>query len=173
MKLAAFLAALDLYTGRIPLGELVRRLRELDLGLDEVAPFMRFAEGTYRRNLMHEGPAYQALVICWRNGQRSPIHDHRGSSCAVRVLKGEAVETLFSHTRSGIFPSRSRRCSAGDVLASQDAEIHQVSNLAEDGGDLVSLHVYSPPLLAMGVYSLFHPLVAEFQEELLIDGGGI
>ena len=44
---------------------------------------------------------YQAWVMCWRNGQRSPIHDHKGSSCAVRVLRGTLTETLFAFAPNG------------------------------------------------------------------------
>ena len=96
----------------------------------------------------------------------------------MRVLKGEAVETVFERTRSGmVFAVRSLTHAPGGVCATQDADIHQVSNLAEDGGDLVTLHVYSPPLLNMGTYSLFDPQVRAFHEpvheDALVDGGGI
>src|SRR5205807_7632445 len=40
-------------------------------------------------------------VLCWRNGQRSPIHDHRGSSCGVRVLRGTMTETQFAFAPNG------------------------------------------------------------------------
>ena len=37
---------------------------------------------------------------------------------------------------------------------SQDSDLHQVSNLQDGDADLVTLHVYSPPLRWMGTYSL-------------------
>jgi cysteine dioxygenase len=40
------------------------------------------------------------------------------------------------------------------VLVSLDADMHQVSNLQPGDADLVTLHVYSPPLRQMGTYSL-------------------
>jgi cysteine dioxygenase len=143
-----------------------------------VTPYVVFGDGTYRRNLMHAGPAYQALVLCWRNGQRSPIHDHQGSSCGVRVLAGTALETVFTRARNRmIYADRSREIGPGTVCATEDDDIHQVSNLAEDGGDLVTIHVYSPPLLRMGTYSLFDSEVKSFlepvYEDALLDGGGI
>ena len=163
---------------RIPLPELQEALSGLAVSLDDVRPWLHFGAVTYRRNLVHAGPAYQALVLCWRNGQRSPIHDHAGSSCGVRVLSGQAVETVFRRTRAGmVYAARSNIHEPGSVCATQDADIHQVSNLADDGGDLVTLHVYSPPLLNMGTYSLFDPHVRPFHEpvheEILVDGGGI
>lgn len=176
--LPVLLKRLDAWTGRIPLGDLQAALEDLAISLDDVRPSLVFGADTYRRNLLHSGPAYQALVLCWRNGQRSPIHDHAGSSCGVRVLAGEALETVFDRTRAGmVYAVRSSTLRAGGVCATQDSDIHQVSNLADDGGDLVTLHVYSPPLLNMGTYSLFDPDVRPFHEpvheEMLVDGGGI
>src|SRR5262249_54482889 len=86
---------LDGLRERAPLAELVAQLDELDVDADDVAPFLRFSGRGYTRNLMHGGPWYNVLVLCWKNGQRSPIHDHKGSSCGVRVLRGTATETLF------------------------------------------------------------------------------
>ena len=178
MRIEELCRELDRHRHRIPLAELEAALRELEIRREDVARFALFDPDTYRRNLMHAGPAYQALILCWRNGQRSPIHDHRGSSCGVLVLEGVAVETVFERTRSGmVYATRSHEHSAGSVCATQDADIHQVSNLQEDAADLVTLHVYSPPLLSMGTYSLFDPVIREFldpvYEELLVDGGGI
>ena len=172
------LEELDDWRERIPLPELKRALADLTVTLEDVRPFVKFDGDGYRRNLMHSGPVYQALVLCWRNGQRSPIHDHRGSSCGVRVLHGTALETVFERARNRmIYAVRSHEMKPGSICATQDDDIHQVSNLAADGGDLVTLHVYSPPLLQMGTYSLFDTEVKPFfepvHEEALVDGGGI
>jgi cysteine dioxygenase len=177
-SLAELFRRLDAHTARISVQVLEAALEDLSIALDDVRPYLVFGTDTYRRNLVHAGPAYQALVLCWRNGQRSPIHDHAGSSCGVRVLSGEALETVFERTRAGmVFAVRSLSHVPGSVCATQDADIHQVSNLAEGGGDLVTLHVYSPPLLNMGTYSLFDPNVRAFHEpvheDALVDGGGI
>ena len=177
-SLDRLLAELDSWNGRIPLVDLERALGGLSITLEDVKPYVFFGDETYRRNLMHAGPTYQALVLCWRNGQRSPIHDHQGSSCGVRVLSGTALETVFTraHNRM-IYALHSREMAPGSVCATQDDDIHQVSNLAGGGGDLVTLHVYSPPLLRMGTYSLFDSEVKSFlepvSEDALVDGGGI
>jgi len=177
-SLSALLRDLDAWPERIPLVELESALAGLAISLEDVRAHLAFGADTYRRNLVHAGPAYQALVLCWRNGQRSPIHDHAGSSCGLRVLSGEALETVFDRTRAGmVYAVRSHVLGAGSVCATQDSDIHQVSNLAEDGSDLVTLHVYSPALLNMGTYSLLdahvRPIHEPVHEDLLLDGGGI
>jgi cysteine dioxygenase len=171
------LAKLDRYTSRIPLTALAQWLQETPLSIDQVAPFLRFHPDHYVRNLIYGGPAYQALVLCWRSGQRSPIHDHAQSSCAVKVLAGVATETLFARTESGlIYAVKSRHLAAGDACATQDDDIHQMSNLQPAGQDLVTLHIYSPALLSMRMYSLVDPRVTQFFDPIndeFVSGAGI
>src|SRR5262249_49576071 len=94
-------------------------------------------------------------ILCWKNGQRSPIHDHVGSSCGVRVLRGTMTETRFEFAPNGhVKAVSSRDFEPNSVCGSQDYDMHQVSNLQAGDADLVTLHVYSPPLVRMGTYSL-------------------
>ena len=93
--LTDFFANLDCYTESLSLDYLTDRLSELEISLDDVRGHLQFGDKTYKRNLIHQGVSYQALVLCWRSGQRSPIHDHSGSICGVRVLSGLAIETRF------------------------------------------------------------------------------
>jgi cysteine dioxygenase len=162
---------LDQLNDRAPLTELTAQLEETTVTCEEVADFIRFSARGYTRNLMRAGPQYNVLILCWKNGQRSPIHDHRGSSCAVRILRGTATETLFEYAPNGhIWATRSQTHAPGSVLGSQDTDIHQISNLQPGTADLVTLHIYSPPLLWMGTYSLTdtlrgqEPMFVEFSE---------
>jgi len=176
ITLRELFAELDHFDHRVPLDLLEDRLRALEVDWSQIEPHVRFADDTYRRNLLRGGRAYHALVLCWRAGQRSPIHDHRGSSCGVRVLRGTCTETLFGRTESGhIFPTETHQLPPGHCCGSQDADIHQISNLADDGGDLITLHIYSPPLMVMGQYSLTSPTREEFTEPVLgfTEGAGI
>ena len=172
-----FFAALDRLSGPLPLNVLEDWLRETPLSIDHLATFLVFRPDRYVRNLVHAGPGYQALVLCWRNGQRSPIHNHRGSACGVKVLRGTATETVFTRAPNGmVVADHTRHLPPGDICASQDADIHQVSNLQAANADLVTLHVYSPPLLRMEVFSLESPTVREWDDPIhdrFVLGGGI
>src|SRR5262245_60101145 len=146
---------LDRLEGRAPLHELTAELADLEIELEDVAAHARFSSRAYCRNLVRGGPWYNVLVLCWRNGQRSPIHDHKGSSCAVRVLEGTMTETLFDFAPTGqVRANFSREVGPGEVVGSEDTDVHQVSNLQSGQADLVTLHVYTTPLMVMGTYSL-------------------
>ena len=166
---------LDAFAHRVPLDLLVERLKCLQIDWDQIEPHIRFARESYRRNLMRAGRAYHALILCWRAGQRSPIHDHRGSSCAVRVLLGTCTETLFEQTPTGhIFPTATHDLPVCSCCGSQDADIHQISNLQPANQKLITLHVYSPPLLTMEQYSLTSTMRSEFAEpNSFLEGAGI
>jgi DMSO/TMAO reductase YedYZ molybdopterin-dependent catalytic subunit len=154
-KLAELLRYLEGLGERAPLGPLTDLLRRLDLGCEDVADFLRFSANTYQRNLVRAGRWYHLWVMCWKNGQRSPIHDHTGSSCAVRVIRGTATVTTFAFAPNGhVKALGSEDLAPGNVVATQDSDLHQVSNLQAGDADLVTLHVYSPPLSRMGTYSL-------------------
>jgi cysteine dioxygenase len=172
----AALAELDRYSGRIPLPVLGEWLARTPVSLADVWPFLRFAPQHYVRNLIHSGPAYQALALCWRSGQRSPIHDHTGSSCGVRVIQGIATETIFERAANGmVYASQSRHLPAGTTCASQDADVHQMSNL-QQGEDLITLHIYSPALLCMNMYSIVSADIERFFDPVndeFVSGAGI
>jgi cysteine dioxygenase len=162
---------LDALEGQARLPELAAEVGRLNITCEDVASFIRFSERGYTRNLVQAGPWYHVLVLCWKNGQRSPIHDHVGSSCCVRVLRGTLTETTFAFApNEHVKALSSRDYAPGNVIGSQDTDMHQVSNLQRGTADLVTLHVYSPPLRTMGTYSLLdrsrgsEPMFIEFSD---------
>ena len=175
-KLAPLFDYLDGLTRQATIEELKERISAVDITIDDVREFVRFSETQYLRNLIRSTDFYHALVLCWRSGQRSPIHNHAGSTCGFRVLAGTATETMFEPTPSKLInPVSSADLVVGAVSASQDADIHQLSNLQALETDLVTFHVYSPPLLRMDTYSLTDRAVGEFRPMILehAQGSGI
>jgi len=162
MTLKELFDELDAVGGPIPLARLRGLVRRVRLTRRDVASRARFGPHCYRRNLIRSMPGYQALVLCWRSGQRSPVHDHNGSACAVRVIEGVATEVLFDRSAAGlIYPSRTNEHRTGSVCASFDSDMHQMGNLQPPGEDLITLHIYSPPLVAMRTYFLGDSVTGE------------
>jgi cysteine dioxygenase len=146
--LRQFLDGLDLLGRLASLDQLAALVDSCPIGLDALAPYVRFSDEGYARNPVRTTSQYQTIVLCWRPGQSSSVHDHPGSACAVRVVSGAATETTYVLAGDGTpVPVATHTAGAGEVLAGQDADIHRVANLGPD--DLITLHVYSPPLLRM------------------------
>jgi cysteine dioxygenase len=160
--LSRLLAGWDRRDAPLSQADLLRGLRSLSISAEDLKPYVRFGRSAYRRNLVHRGPAYQVLVLCWRSGQRSPIHDHHGCGCAVRVIEGIATETMFERSPCGmVYPTRSLWRVAGSICGKSDDGIHQMGNLQPPGHDLITLHVYSPALTGMRIYTLGNSLNEE------------
>jgi len=135
--------------------DLATRLRLSDELVDDR---IAFAGDSYARNLVCRTPLFELLVLCWRPGQQSTIHDHAGSLNAIRVHAGELTSRRFSRTsgaESGDGPvalDDEERVRAGTHLVGLDrGGIHQLANAS--GDDLVTVHIYAPPLIGLNVYS--------------------
>ena len=158
-SLLDYLTSLD---GRADLRVLSRLLGDLAVTRADLGSACRFGAAGYQRNRIAESDWYELVCLCWSSGQRTPIHDHRGSSCAFRVVEGVATETAFEPTPSGLIcPCGRREHGAGCVCASEEDDCHQVANTQPAGEDLITLHIYSPPLRQFNVYSLDSPTASD------------
>ena len=92
MNLSDFFQHLNECGNKIPLEKLRQAMNELELSAEDVAEYLQFGNGRYRRNLVHRTGGYEVLLLCFEPGQRTPIHDHCGSACGVKVVQGTGVE---------------------------------------------------------------------------------
>lgn len=137
---------MDGITGPADLRLIEQLLREADVTREELVIACKFDNTDYARNLLAKSDWYQLLVICWRSGQCSPIHDHAGSSCGVRVIDGTATETTFEKVGPGkVIPKGTALYDKDAVCVTSETDIHVISN-DQPNTDLVTLHLYSPPL---------------------------
>jgi cysteine dioxygenase len=152
--------------------QMIKALQRLIVTDQEIAKHASFSEHRYSRNLVVRDKVFEILIICWKSGQRSLIHDHRGSFGVVKVIRGILTESVFTPALNGMIKAMgSREYRAGDVQVEDQATIHQVSNLQHD--DAISLHVYVPPLSGMNIYRLYDLDVRAVSAELYNYGGGI
>jgi cysteine dioxygenase len=162
------LAAWDALGTTIPVEVMKEGLASLRLNRRDLGGCINFADRGYQRNLIHYTEHYEVLVICWRSGQRSQIHDHGGSTCGVLMVEGVATETSFEVSRCGrLLPTRSRRLRAGALAVSRSGDIHQVANLEPPTVDLISLHVYSPRLSSPNFYRIGDTTLADHDQLML------
>jgi cysteine dioxygenase len=154
MKLDTAIEELARTAKKMRLPDLRGFVSQLKLQREDIVPYVQFAENQYARNLVFRSPEFECLVLCWRPGQRSPIHDHGDSICAVYTVDGVLSADNYRKTAAGhIRPDYSEDFESSSVLAIQTTEIHQVSNL-QDSADLISVHFYLAPLENSFLYSV-------------------
>jgi cysteine dioxygenase len=165
-KLTPLLRKLDALTDeRAPIELLREELARLEITRADLGGACRFSEEKYRRNIIRRTDAYELVALCWRPGQRTPIHDHTGSTCGLLVVEGDATETRYEPDGRGVIRRIGRSVMhEGSVCASQDSDIHEVANLGER--DLITLHCYSPPI------ARFHRYEEDSAEVVMEDLGG-
>lgn len=121
----------------------------------DLEPYIGFKEGNYWRHRVCRNDAVEMLVICWRPGQKTPIHDHNGSHGVVRVYKGLMAETIFAFDdENGLCFDTGRDCPVGTLTGADVPDIHQLGNPELSGQDLITIHVYAPPLGVLKTYKL-------------------
>lgn len=152
-KLASLIAYLDSLNGRADLAKLTALLSDVRIAREDIASCCVFGARGYKRNTITESPWYELLALCWHSGDATPIHDHQGVSCAFRVIEGTGTEIRFNATPSGLIcPAATIAMEPGYICAADDADIHQVANMQAPGVDLITLHIYSPPITKMNTY---------------------
>lgn len=172
-SLIDYLASLK---GRPDLEDLRSHMEAANVSAEDMGDFVQFNEEGYRRNMVFENDVVELLCLCWKSGQRSPIHDHAQSVCGVKVIAGTGTETVYEMTPSGYIKAiHSEDYDCGCVLVSEDSDTHQVANLQSQDSDLVTLHIYSPPLRSMKTWSIDSRKARIYEpvNEGHIDGCGI
>jgi cysteine dioxygenase len=132
-----------------------RLVEQTDISAAEIAPYLGFKTGNYSRHRVMKNEFVEMLVLCWKPGQRTPIHDHNGSHGSVFVHKGILWETTFDYdTEKGLGYKSHRELRAGGLTGSEIPDIHQLGNPDVSGRDLVTIHIYAPPLGVLKTYKL-------------------
>ena len=149
-------------------------LEKAEVTSEDLRPYRSFKPGTYARHRVCRSEFVEMLVLCWRPGQRTPIHDHNGSHGAVRVCCGVMWETIFALDEAHkLFYHRAREWNSGQVTGADVPDIHQLGNPEVSGQNLVTLHLYAPPLGVLNTYKVGSSEVGHYTPDQFMDGGGI
>lgn len=111
--------------------------------------YAHFDSSKYTRNLVDAGNgSFNLLVLAWGPGQASPIHDHAGSHCVMKILDGQLQESLYDWPNQADTPmhcSRTTTYQPDQVTYMHDKlGLHRVGN--STAANSLSLHLYTPPI---------------------------
>ena len=127
---------------------------------EDLRPYIGFKEGNYWRHRVCKNKAVEMLVLCWRPGHRTPIHDHNGSHGVVKIQEGVLWESIFIYQEDeGLSYKSGRECQTGDITGAGVPDIHQLGNPEVSGQDLITIHIYAPPLGVLHTYKVGSPQI--------------
>ena len=104
----------------------------------------------YQTHLVHAEPdgSFSVVVMVWRPGQRTPVHDHL-TWCVTAVLQGTEYEEVFAN-RGDCLEIVGRNANPVGAVSgfAPPGDIHQVTNIGDTVA--VSMHVYGTDITRVG-----------------------
>ncbi|MBD2460551.1 cysteine dioxygenase family protein [Oscillatoria sp. FACHB-1407] len=147
---------------RLQLSQLQTWVADLDLKDDLFQQHIAFCNQGYRRTLVCRTSRFDMLILCWKPGQSSTIHDHADSLNVTRVYRGELTSRLFEQVDSpqgrccpdlsvaAVRLQREERLQRNALATVDRHQIHQLANTSDE--NLVTLHIYARPLKTIQIY---------------------
>lgn len=126
-------------------------IRSMDVPSSVFKAYTSWCDKSYTRNCIAENEKYELILLCWKAGQITPIHDHGGEECWVRVIQGEFKETIYTAGEAGkLHEVTTIRSKADDVTYMIDfMGFHRIENLSSDRS--MTLHLYAKPIRTCNV----------------------
>jgi quercetin dioxygenase-like cupin family protein len=141
-------------------------LASVEVSQAEIEPYLKFRDRTYVRTRVIINEHVEMLVLCWRAGHYTSIHDHNGSYSSIRVLSGEMNETLYDYDgERGLCQTGTRDWTPGHVATADIPDIHRIGNREDSAHDLITLHCYSPPFETINTYKPGSREIGELRPE--------
>ncbi|CAO3697676.1 hypothetical protein G6F70_008035 [Rhizopus microsporus] len=87
---------------RIDANKIIQLMEQYSSNAEDWSQYTLFDHSrAYTRNLIDDGNGkFNLMILAWSKGQKSPIHDHSGSHCVMKILDGELRETLYDWPQS-------------------------------------------------------------------------
>lgn len=146
------------------LNELVTSLSEEDstkyadlllsakLSSDDFESCCSWSSESYTRNCVIDNEEFELILLCWQPGQFTPIHDHGGEECWVKIIEGEFNETIYKENEAGkLDVVKTTQSKANDITYMVDfMGFHSLENLSKKKS--LSLHLYAKPIRSCQVF---------------------
>ena len=127
-------------------------IRSLKIPNSVFENYSSWSEDCYTRNCIAENENFELILLCWQKGQITPIHNHGGEECWVRIIKGEFKETIYTTNEVGELKLiKAITSKANDVTYMKDfMGVHSIENLSNEKS--LSLHLYAKPIRSCEIY---------------------
>ncbi len=133
--------------------ELKNALLQLNINLDDLYILPEPSERKpYNRKLLYKNEEVELLVMNWSQLECAP-HDHGHSHGWIQVVHGTSLNSVFEVGGNGLPTELFHQYhQQGNYFFAPKKAIHKMQ--ASNNTDMVTLHLYSPPITGMIVYDL-------------------
>ncbi|MEH7251512.1 cysteine dioxygenase family protein [Neobacillus niacini] len=133
--------------------ELKNALLQLNMTLDDLTDLPEPTEGKpYNRKLLFKNEEVELLVMNWSQLECAP-HDHGHSHGWIQVVSGTSLNSIYEMKGKGLPTELFHQYhQQGKYFFAPKKSIHKMK--ASNNTEMVTLHLYSPPITGMIVYDL-------------------
>ncbi|MEM7374342.1 MAG: cysteine dioxygenase family protein [Bacteroidota bacterium] len=153
--------------------EIVAYVRDANVHYEDLLPWADFdhpAEDSYGRKLVSHGPNFEVMVMSWRPGDISAIHDHGMTQWGAVQVFGPAEHASFSIQGNTIKTLSRTTVKSGTILGVSHSLIHQMGNTASQS-PFLSLHVYGMKTASKNITGDARIFDVDKGQILRVDGG--
>ena len=121
-------------------------MHSLDIPMSEFQKHSTWSNDSYTRNCIFQNEKFELILLCWEEGQITPIHNHGGEECWVRIIQGEFKESIYKEGDEGALELiRVATAKRNDLTYMVDfMGTHSLANLSKKRS--MSLHLYAKPI---------------------------
>lgn len=121
-------------------------MRSMEVPISTFENYCSWSSNSYTRNCIVDNEKFELILLCWEKGQVTPIHDHGGEECWVRIIEGDFKETIYEENEFGELSAvKSTIARTGDITYMIDfMGFHSLENLSNKRS--MSLHLYAKPI---------------------------
>ena len=109
----------------------------------------------YSKNILLLDP-FEIALLRWPTKCKSAIHEHIGFQGYVLILQGTARNRCFQLEKQVLQETSRTSLNAYSYFYERDGDIHMIENPSSEE-ELITLHIYYPPLETLDNLKLFHP----------------
>ena len=124
---------------------------------------------SYGRKMAHNGGFFEVMIMSWRPGDYSAIHDHGKAEFGAVKIFGDVEHAIFKLEDQKFTTISRERVESGTTLKVTPSLIHQMGNPGES--NFFTLHVYGNVDLDGGITSEARIFDYSRNELLFVNGG--
>ena len=124
---------------------------KLNIPPNQLQQYSHWNSKFYTRNCIKRTDHYELILLCWEEGQVTPIHCHGGEECWVYVIEGSLKETHYLLDNQKLSLENVEILSKGEKsFMCDELGFHKLANINE--GRSISPHLYMDPINSCGKF---------------------
>lgn len=128
-------------------------VKRIEMEAMDFSPYQFWSTDHYTRNCVVKTDSHELILLCWEEGQETPIHCHAGEECWVYLLQGKMKEVRYEDQEHSDIPLSIDETVFKEGRFSymnDDMGYHSLKNTHSSRS--MSLHLYMNPIDTCQVY---------------------